>query len=153
MTHTDELAKTLTELPRKEYAKLIKKVDAERRMAFEDQERDAPPRADMSEAEFAEWIGRQHFYVDKGICRVFYLPVGAPAGEVRLLEVNELAIIPEDAQIWAFDFLPEIDGINYSLLVADVTPRQLEGITKGLIPLPPGWTMEGAIEVVGMENE
>ena len=153
MTQTDELARALTELPRKEYSNLINKVDAERRKAFEHREREAGPRADMSEAEFAQWIGRQHFYVDKGICQVFYLPVGAPAGEVRLLEVNELAIIPEEAQIWAIDFLPEIDGINYSLLVADVTPRQLEGIRNGLIPLPLGWTMEGAIEVVGMENE
>lgn len=98
----------------------------------------------MTRDEFAHWIGRRHFEIDKGISRILHLPTGAPPDEVRLLEVNELAAIPENAPIEALDFTPDLDGMPYRLVVADVTPRQYEAIQVGTLPLPAGWSLDGS---------
>ena len=63
------------------------------------------------------------------------------------MEVNELAAIPENAPVEAVDFLPELAGLDYSLFVADVTPRQFEAITNGETPLPAGWKLKGFQEI------
>ncbi|SIO43228.1 hypothetical protein SAMN05444166_4674 [Singulisphaera sp. GP187] len=143
MPDVEELLKQLRELPQRQYSDLIRKVDGERREAVEREERARPPASGMSQLEFAQWIGRRHFAVDKGISRILYLPNGAPAQEVRLLEVNDLAHIPENAPIEAIDFMPDIEGVPYQLFVADVTPGQFEAIRAGQLPLPPGWMLEG----------
>ena len=39
---------------------------------------------------FARWYARQHMACDPGTQVVYYLPAGAPAKEIRLLEVNNL---------------------------------------------------------------
>ncbi|MEO6812139.1 MAG: hypothetical protein ABI353_23770 [Isosphaeraceae bacterium] len=147
MTDLQGLVKQLAELPRDQYSNLIQQVDAERRHAVEQQERAHPPSQTMSRDEFARWIGRRHFAIDKGIRRILYLPTGAPTGEVRLLEVNVLASIPETAPVEAVDFMPEIEGINYTLFVADVSPHQLDAVMKNQLALPPGWDMRDHQEI------
>lgn len=144
MSDIQELLKQLIELPQRRYSDLIKKVDSERRQAVEREEKDHPPKSGMSREEFARWIARRHFAIDKGFSRILYLPFDAPPKEVRLLEVNDLAHIPERAPVEAVDFMPEISGIEYSLFVADVSPRQFEAIGRGEIELPEGWSLKDA---------
>ncbi|AGA25006.1 hypothetical protein [Singulisphaera acidiphila] len=143
MPDVEELFKQLRELPQRQYSDLIRKVDGERRQAVEREERERPPARGMSPLEFAQWIARRHFAIDKGISQILYLPSEAPAEEVRLLEVNELAHIPENAPIEAVDFMPDIEGVTYQLFVADVTPRQFDAILAGRLALPAGWVLEG----------
>src|SRR5437868_3459643 len=87
MLDVNDLYRHLLDLPRSKYSDLIRRVDAERRQAVEREERDHPPSGAMSRDEFANWIGRRHFAIDKGISQILYLPSGAPPEEVRLLEV------------------------------------------------------------------
>ena len=97
----------------------------------------------MTRESFVQWIVSHHFAIDKGITKILYLPAGAPEKEVRLLEVNELATIPENGTVQAFDFMPDIEGVDYTLFVADVTPKQLDAITHGKLPPPTGWRLDG----------
>src|SRR5438270_333983 len=122
MADLSELCKQLEELPARQYSEVIQKVDAQRREAAAREEREHPPHSGMSKDDFARWIARYHFSFDKGISRILYLPTDSPPGEVRLLEINELIGIPENAPIAAVDFMPDIAGINYSIFVADITP-------------------------------
>lgn len=143
MPNMNELVPTLANLPRHEYAELIRQVDEQRRQAAEREALRHPPRNGMTKEEFVAWIARQHFAIDKGITRILYLPTGAPAEEVRLLEINALASLPENGPVEAVDFMPDIEGAHYTLFVADVTPRQLDAILNGQLPLPRGWQLEG----------
>lgn len=140
MTQLDQLTEQLKALPRRQYVELIQKVDAERRKEIE---REQPAGPGMSRDSFAEWVARHHFAIDKGISRILYLPTDAPEKELRLVEVNELASLPENGTVQAFDFMPDIEGVDYTLLVADVTPRQFEAIMQGKPILPHGWRLEG----------
>src|ERR1700722_4086932 len=115
MPDIDELEKQLTELPRKQYSDLIRKVDAERRRAVENQAN--APTNSMNKDEFAKWIVGQHFAVDKGIVRILYLPKDSRPEEVRLLEINELANIPEGVPVEPVDFMLDVADVNFSLLV------------------------------------
>jgi hypothetical protein len=63
------------------------------------------------------------------------------------LEINELARIPEQAPIEAFDYNPNIPGLDYLVFVADVSPRQFELLQKGEIAPPKGWSLTGAREI------
>src|SRR5437870_1677169 len=128
MPDVNDLVPTLVKLPRHEYADLIRRVDEQRRQLAEQEAQQHPLQPQMGKEEFAAWIARQHFAIDKGITRILYLPTGAPPEEVRLLEVNALANLPENESVEAVDFMPDIDGIHYTLLVADVTPRQVDAI-------------------------
>ena len=143
MPDVDELFRQLKELPQRQYSDLIRRIDVERRHAVEHEEWEHPP-GEMSRDEFAHWMGRQHFAIDRGIVQILYLPNGAPADEVRLLEVNELAHLPENGPIEAIDFMPDIEGVHFRLVVADVTPRQFDAIHADRKALPEGWGLEGS---------
>jgi hypothetical protein len=147
MPNINPLVPALTNLPRHEYAELIRQVDEQRRQAAEREANQHRPRNGMSKEEFVAWIARQHFAIDKGITRIVYLPTGAPEQEVRLVEVNALANLPENAPVEAVDFMPDIEGIPYALFVADVTPRQFDAIMSGQLPLPNGWQLDGSQEI------
>jgi hypothetical protein len=148
MVNINDLVPTLAKLPRRQYAELITQVDEQRRQAAEGEAHQQRPRNDMSKDEFVVWIARRHFAIDKGITRILYLPTGAPADEVRLLEVNALASLPENGPVEAVDFLPDVEGLHYTLFVADVTPRQFEAIMNRRLPLPNGWQLDGSQEIV-----
>lgn len=147
MANINDLIPTLANLPRHEYAELIRQVDEQRRQAAEQEEQKHRPRSGMSKEEFVTWIARQHRAIDKGITRILFLPNGAPPEEVRLLEVNTLASLPENGSVEAVDFMPDIEDVHYTLFVADVTPRQLEAIMNGQLPLPQGWQLDGYQEI------
>ncbi|MEX0715169.1 MAG: hypothetical protein WD066_01210 [Planctomycetaceae bacterium] len=152
MPGIEKLVPTLASLPRREYSDLIRQVDEQRRKAAEFDSADDWPSNAASRDEFAVWIARRHFAIDKGIVRILHLPTGAPVDEVRLLEVNALAQLPEDAPVEAVDFMPDIEGVSYSLYVADVTPRQLEEILGGRLALPDGWQLAGHQELSAAER-
>lgn len=141
MPDINELRKQLSEMPRKQYFELIRKVDDERRQTIESQEKTNPLNSKMTKDEFARWIIRRHFAIDKGLSRILYLPKDASEQEVRLLEINELAHIPEGEPVEAADFMPDIDEVRFTLLVADVTPRQFDAIRNGSLKLPKAWEL------------
>jgi hypothetical protein len=147
MPNVEELLPLLTSMPRREYADLIRRVDTQRRQAAEREAQKYRPRNEMSKDEFVDWIAAQHFAIDKGLSRILYFPSGAPAEEVRLLEVNVLARLPENAPVEALDFLLDIEGVDFTLFVADVTPRQFDAVMKGELALPKGWQMDGYREI------
>ncbi len=147
MPDIGELVPALVKLTRREYVELIQQVDEHRRDEAERTAKQEQAKAGMSRDDFAIWVARQHFAIDKGIRRIVHLPAGAPPDEVRLLEVNALASLPENGPVTAVDFMPEIEGIPYVLFVADVTPGQFDGIMGGRLALPAGWRLESAIEI------
>ncbi len=146
MTQLDDLVPTLATLPRHDYIALLKKVDEQRRQqtAAELAEEPSPQ---MSKADFAAWIAQQHYAIDQGITRIIYLPAGSGPQDIRLLEVNHLASLPEEGPILAFDFLPDSAGLNFSLSVADLTPSQFDAIRANQLALPQGWSLTGAEEI------
>jgi hypothetical protein len=147
MSDLDQLHHQLIRLPRREYSELIHRVDRERRQAVEREEGEAPtPGIDRDR--FARWIGKRHYDIDKGITRVVYLPDNAPPDELRLLEVNSLAAIPENAPVTAVDFMPDIEGIHYKLFVADVTPGQFDAIEREELALPEGWSLHDRQDII-----
>jgi hypothetical protein len=147
MPNLNELETELSQMPSRQYSDLIRKVEANRRREVQRHSQERPPQRGMNKEDFSRWIAQQHFDIDKGISRILYLPTGAPEKEVRLLEVNELASIPENAPLEAVDFRPDIDGIDYSLFVVDVTPQQFERVKRGDIPLPKGWSLEKCVDL------
>ena len=98
----------------------------------------------------AVFYAKRHKETDPAICEIHYLPTGAPANEIRFIEVN--GFINGTASPEPIDF--GVDGgtaNEHKLIVLDVTPRQWEEIREGTLPLPTGWALEGsrAISRVG----
>ena len=97
----------------------------------------------MTRDEFARWIALKHLAVDPEIREIHYLPANAPLREVRLLEVNARLAVPSlPGSVEPVDFMPDIDGLDFSLLVADVTPEEWEAIRQRELPLPEGWVLD-----------
>jgi hypothetical protein len=143
VTEFEQLNERLKAMPRRQYVELIRNVEVERRKEVLQAEQNHPARSGMTKDAFVQWIVRHHFAVDRGITKILYLPAGAPEKEVRLLEVNELAMIPENETVDAFNFMPDLEGVDYTLFVADVTPKQFEAIMHGKSLLPRGWQLKG----------
>jgi hypothetical protein len=93
----------------------------------------------------ARWYAQQHLKTDPGVSAIYYLPRNAPAREIRFVEVNKLIAERRDDALEPFDFGAD-SGMDseHKLFVLDVTPSQWERITKNSLPLPRGWTLEGA---------
>lgn len=89
----------------------------------------------------AAWLAQKHFLADSGIREIWYLPKGAPPGEIRLLELND-RFAGNGANVEAIDFGLDLDGATFRLLVADITSDQLEQIKQDLSDLPPGWSLD-----------
>lgn len=90
----------------------------------------------------AAWVARNHFIVDTAVREVWYLPHGAPADEIRLLEVNDRMAGPDGPtrpQVSGVD----VDGADFRLAVADVTTEQLDRLSRDPAHLPSGWTLDG----------
>ena len=58
MPNINDLVPTLANLPRHEYAELIRQVDEQRRQAAEREAQRHGPRNGMSKEEFVNWIKR-----------------------------------------------------------------------------------------------
>jgi hypothetical protein len=78
---------------------------------------------------------------------VIYLPSGAPAPEVRLLEVNRLLSVPDPDVIAPTDYTPDIAGLPFIVFVADITPDQWERVEWGTLALPAGWELDGKVVI------
>ncbi len=96
----------------------------------------------------AAFYAKRHTEVDPGIRAIYYLPVGAPSNEIRLVEVNEL--IRSIASPEPIDFGVDAGTANmHKLVVLDVTPVQWEEIQANTRSLPEGWTLEGNHKLSG----
>jgi hypothetical protein len=92
----------------------------------------------------ARWYATQHLRTDPGIVSIYYLPNGADAREIRLIEINKLIPETNETCLEAIDFGVDTGSENeHKLLVLDVTPAQWDLInqTTPLLHLPQGWTL------------
>jgi hypothetical protein len=96
----------------------------------------------------AAFYAKRHKDTDPGIREIYYLPNGAPANEIRFVEVNEA--ISSRAAPDPIDFGVDAGSPNeHKLIVFDVTPEQWEEIRQGSLSLPEGWTLEGSQAISG----
>ena len=103
----------------------------------------SPPSRGATSEEFARWLAARHLSSDPAIEKVVYLPAGAPADEIRLLEVNRFLNAPEPDSVEPLDFTPDTDS-PFKVFVADVTGDQWERIQGSPeAMLPARWALEG----------
>jgi len=106
----------------------------------------------MAETQFdrdtmARWYAKQHLKTDPGLRSVFYLPTNSPEREIRFVEINELIGDRDDGTLEPIDFGVDTGmETEHKLFVLDVTPRQWDRITGCSLPLPRGWSLQGAVE-------
>ena len=101
--------------------------------------------AQFDREQMARWYADRHLATDPGIRAVYYLPTGAPADEIRFLEINQLMAVRENDPLEPIDFGVDIGGNeSHTLLVLDVTPAQWDRIRQGGLPLPDGWSLDQA---------
>ncbi len=105
-------------------------------------EPESPEPAGQTRDEVAAWVARKHIIADSGIREVWYLPAGAPPGEIRFLDVCDRLAGP-DGEVQAINFGLNVEGVPFHLLVADVTREQLDQLQRDPSLLPPGWSLEG----------
>ena len=67
---------------------------------------------------------------------------GAPADEIRFVEVND-RLAGAESKAEAIDFGLDIEGARFRLFVADVTTDQLERVKQDPSRLPRGWSLTG----------
>lgn len=100
----------------------------------------------------AQWYAQEHIKTDPGVRSVNYLPTGAPDREIRLVEVNALIGDLNDNALEPLDFGVECGtDEEHTLWVLDVTPRQWDRLRESSLPLPEGWSLEGAVQFQGNE--
>ena len=107
----------------------------------------------MNRDDFARWIAIKHLAIDPEIREVHYLPTNAASREVRLLEVNARLALPNSlGPVEPVDFMPNIDGLDFTLLVADVTPEEWEAIRRRELALPDGWVLDEHARTFGRQR-
>ncbi len=95
----------------------------------------------------ARWYAQRHYKTDPATREVIYLPANAPEREIRLVEVSD-SIAERREPLEPIDFGVDIGGAEaHTLLVLDVTPAQWKKISRNRLPLPSGWSLEGAVPV------
>jgi hypothetical protein len=138
----DEVYQYLAALPDKDYADVVFRAESSRQQrVIEAFAEELPPHADRDAA--ARWLARQHLAVDPGIAEIYYL-LAAPDDEIRFVEVNRLLPIPapQDCRFDFVDFALDVDSLDYSLSVIDMTGEQWQNVVKGVLALPEGWSFE-----------
>jgi hypothetical protein len=107
----------------------------------------------MSRDEFGRWVALKHLAIDPEIREVHYLPTNAAPREVRLLEVNgRLAVSGSVGPVEPVDFMPDVNGLDFTLLVADVTPEEWEAIRRQELSLPDGWVVDDHTRTFGRQR-
>ena len=142
-----KLVQELAKLDHADWLAVIEAASQKRREQLKNEVDDEDPQPGISRDLFARWLARRHLLTDPGISRVVYLPANAPDKEVRLLEVNTLVSVPAGARqfVEPLEFTPDLPGIRYTVLVADLTPAQWKVARKNPERiLPEGWTLDGA---------
>ncbi len=124
-----------------EWSQYLDEIDeATKLLRQKDTEPEPPVGSDRDK--IAEWVAKRHLGTDGSIRQVVYLPSGAPANEIRLLEVNERIARSEEVPE-PLDFGIEIAGRAIKVFVADVTKAQLEKLKADPSFLPKGWAWGG----------
>ncbi len=101
----------------------------------------------LNRDDLARRYAQRHLEIDEAVKQILFLPAGAPAQEIRLLEVNDM--ISETMPLEPIDFGVNIGGADaHTLYVLDVTPSQWESIQSDPLLLPAGWTLDGS-QVLG----
>ena len=106
------------------------------------------PATQFDRDSMARWYAKQHLKTDPGIRSVYYLPTNAPDREIRFVEINELLADRNDDTLEAIDFGVDTGmESEHKLFVLDVTPGQWVRISESSLPLPPGWSLDGAVPI------
>lgn len=90
----------------------------------------------------AAWVAKQHLIVDSAVREVWYLPTGAPPGEIRFLEVSD-RLAASEATVDPIDFGLDVEGAPFRLFVADISSPVSDALKHGTVQLPSGWSLEG----------
>ncbi len=126
--------------PDEQWYGYLDKLDEDSRRRRENEKAPEMP-AGKTQQDVAAWIAKKHLFIDPSIREIWYLPKGAPANEIRLLELNDrLATAEEKAE--AVDFGVDVNGAHFLLFVADITSEELEQIKRDSSRLPKGWSLE-----------
>ena len=142
MSTPAEIARQAEQLDDERWYDFLDEVDeASRRRRQRAQSPDRPTGTGRDEV--AAWLAKKHLIADGSIREVRYLPAGAPADEVRLLEVSDRLATMTTA-VEAIDFGVEIGGAGFCLNVADISSEQLRQIEKDSSLLPAGWSLDGS---------
>lgn len=137
----EEYAKTMTQ---DEWFDFLEEADSATKIRKQMSAPDDPKQGSDRE-QIAEWVAQRHMGADGGIHQVWFLHAGAPADEIRLLEVSE-RFTGGAAKIEPIDFGLDVDGAKYKLLVADVSGEQLEKIKADPAQaLPSDWKFDDAL--------
>ena len=140
MSKPGELAREAAKFDDEHWYEFLDELDEVSRRRRQQNEVAANPPG-SSRDEVAAWVARRHFIADISIREVWYLRAGAPADEIRLLELNDrLASAGDKAE--AIDFGLDVEGAHFRLLVADVTSEQLDKIKTDPSHLPTGWSLQ-----------
>ena len=92
---------------------------------------------DFDRDAMARWYAENHTKIDPGVSSVYHLRNGAPAREIRLLEVNKYLPEMDADPLEAVDFCVDGDtDFEHRLFVLDVTPAQWERIQRSELRLP-----------------
>ncbi len=145
MASRDEVRQFLVDLPDDQFVEILSDVETTRQSRLGAERLEEMPSGNNRDL-VAEWLAGRHLQTDRGISEIWYLPTDAPPKEIRLLEVNRLLNLPmnDNRPLSAVDFGLDVDGLDYLVMVADVTPRQVELIRQARLLLPPGWNAEGS---------
>ena len=140
MSNPTELARQVEQLDNEQWYDFLDQLDEISRRRPQTDSESKPEGS--SRDEVAAWVARKHLVADSSIREVWYLPCGAPTGEIRLLERSDrLGIAGPRAE--AIEFGLEVDGGRFELLVADVSSELLDLIRQDASLLPAGWSLEG----------
>jgi len=102
--------------------------------------------AEGNRDEMARDYAKLHKEIDPSILKIFYLPTGAPANEIRLLEVTDSFMGTGAPEPIDFGIGGDTPG-ELKLVVLDVPPEYWESIQKGTMILPAGWSLERAVRI------
>jgi hypothetical protein len=142
MLSQDEVFQYLISLPDPEYVDVVYRAESSRQQRLSSAlAEELPPAPDRDAV--AGWLARQHLAIDPGIEEVYYLR-DAFADEVRFVEINRLLPIPDpsDRRFPFVDFGLDMERLDFSLSVIDMTGDQWQKVVNGLLHLPEGWTTE-----------
>ena len=142
MARREKLVQELAGLDDPDWFAVIGDAQRQRRAKDEKQAAKKPdPKPGVSPEQFAAWIAQRHFASDPSISEIIYLPANAPKNEIRLLEINVLLNVFHLETVEPVDFSPDVGGLEFRVLVADITSEQWEMIREQTIKLPNGWSL------------
>jgi len=139
------LAQDLAELEEADWIEVwdnaseLRKKTNETKYTYED------PNLEMSRDQFAQWVAFRHLASNASLRQVVYFPQGAPSDEIRFLEIDGDPWLPEEDRPERSDFSPNILGISFRVIVADITPNQWRRIKNDPSLLPEGWSLTNSV--------